>query len=130
MEFHHIGVTTHNINKSSNIFKQLGFIADEVIFDEIQNVNICFLRKPGHPDIELVEPVNEKSPVWNILDKVGTSPYHFCYSTNDITKEIFKLKKNKFLLLVEPVEAVALNRNKICFCYHLNFGLIELIEIK
>lgn len=129
MEFHHIGVATSNINKSSDIFKQLGFIADKVIFDEIQNVNICFLRKPGHPDIELVEPVNEKSPVWNILDKVGTSPYHFCYYTNDIVNEIQNLKKSKFILVVNPVQATAFNNSKICFCYNKDFGLIELVEV-
>jgi methylmalonyl-CoA/ethylmalonyl-CoA epimerase len=128
MEFHHIGVATSNIRKSTDIYKQLGFIPDEVIFDEIQNVNICFLRKPGHPDIELVEPVSEKSPVWNILDKVGTSPYHFCYYTNDILQEILNLKNSKFILIVNPVKAVAFGNNKICFCYNKDFGLIELVE--
>jgi methylmalonyl-CoA/ethylmalonyl-CoA epimerase len=129
MEFHHIGVATRNIKNSIDVFTKLGFISDEVIFDEIQNVNICFLRKQGHPDIELVEPVSQKSPVWNILDKVGTTPYHFCYYTNDITRDIQNLKQSKFILLVKPVTAKALNNNRICFCYNKDFGLIELVEI-
>jgi methylmalonyl-CoA/ethylmalonyl-CoA epimerase len=129
MEFHHIGVATGNIKKSIDVFTKLGFMSDEVIFDEIQNVNICFLRKPGHPDIELVEPVSQKSPVWNILEKVGTTPYHFCYYTNDITQDIQNLKKSKFILLVNPVTATALNNNRICFCYNKDFGLIELVEV-
>ena len=129
MEFHHIGVATCNINKSIEIFEKMGFISEEVIFDELQKVNICFLRKSGHPDIELIEPANEKSPVRNILDKVGTTPYHFCYYTNDILQEIISLKKKKFLLVVNPVEAIAFNNKRICFCYNKDFGLIEVVEI-
>jgi methylmalonyl-CoA/ethylmalonyl-CoA epimerase len=129
MEFHHIGVATHSIKKSIEIFEKMGFHSDEVIFDEIQNVNICFLQMPGHPIIELIEPVNEKSPVRNILDKVGITPYHLCYHTNDIFKEILELQKNKFLLVVKPVEAVAFNNRRVCFCYNKDFGLIELVEI-
>jgi methylmalonyl-CoA/ethylmalonyl-CoA epimerase len=129
MDFHHIGVATTNIGKSIEVFEKLGFISQELVFDEIQNVNICFLVKAGHPDIELIEPVNEKSPVRNILDKVGTTPYHFCYSTNDIIKEISNLKEKKFLLAVKPFEAKAIGNRKICFCYHPGFGLIELLEI-
>jgi methylmalonyl-CoA/ethylmalonyl-CoA epimerase len=129
MEFHHIGVATSNIIKSSNIYKQLGFVSDEIIYDEVQNVNICFLRKSGHPAIELVEPVNEKSPVWNILDKIGTSPYHFCYNTTDIINEIQNLKKSKFIVVVNPVPAIAFRNKRICFCYHKDFGLIEIVEI-
>lgn len=129
MEFHHIGVATCNIKKSIEIFEKLGFISGEVIFDKNQKVNICFMRKDGHPDIELVEPSNEKSTVQNILEKVGTAPYHLCYHTNDIFQEILNLKKNKFLLVVNPVEATAFCNKKICFCYHKDFGLIELIEV-
>ena len=128
MEFHHIGVATVSIKKSIEIFEKLGFLAHEVIFDEIQNVNICFLEKIGHPVIELIEPVNEKSPVHNILSKVGTTPYHFCYYTTDIFQEINDLQNNRFLLVVKPVEAVAFNNKKVCFCYNKDFGLIELVE--
>jgi methylmalonyl-CoA/ethylmalonyl-CoA epimerase len=128
MEFHHIGVATRDIRKSIDVFEKLGFIAEKVIFDEIQNVNICFVRKEGHPDIELIGPVNEKSPVMSILDKVGTTPYHFCYCSNNFPEEINILKSNKFLLVTKPVEAIAFNGKKICFCYNEHFGLIELIE--
>jgi methylmalonyl-CoA/ethylmalonyl-CoA epimerase len=128
MEFHHIGVATRDIEKSIDIFEKLGFISEKIIFDEIQNVNICFVKKNDHPDIELIEPVNVKSPVVNILDKVGTMPYHFCYTTNDISQEIINLKKNSFKVVVKPVEAIAFNGRKVCFCYNKDFGLIELIE--
>jgi methylmalonyl-CoA/ethylmalonyl-CoA epimerase len=129
MEFHHIGLATDNIKKSIQIFEKLEFTADKIIFDDLQQVNICFLRKKGHPDIELIEPISEKSPVRNILDKVGTTPYHLCYTTTDILKEIITLKQNDFLLVVKPVVAIAFNMKNICFCYNKHFGLLELVEI-
>jgi methylmalonyl-CoA/ethylmalonyl-CoA epimerase len=129
MEFHHLGVATGNLKKSIEIFIKLGFISDKIIFDEIQKVNICFMRKTGHPDIELIEPADDKSPVLDILNKVGTTPYHLCYFTNDILQDIMELKKNRFILVVKPVEAKAFNNKKICFCYNKDFGLLELVEI-
>jgi methylmalonyl-CoA/ethylmalonyl-CoA epimerase len=129
MEFHHIGLATDNINKSVLTFEKMGFTSGKVIFDNLQQVNICFLKKNGHPDIELIEPISEKSPVRNILEKVGTTPYHLCYTTDDILQEINILKQNNFLLIVKPVEAIAFGLKKICFCYNKYFGLLELVEI-
>jgi methylmalonyl-CoA/ethylmalonyl-CoA epimerase len=128
MKFHHIGHATVNIKRSICIFEQMGFVADKVIHDENQNVNICFVRKEGHPDIELVEPANDTSPVQNILNKVGTGPYHFCYTTEDIMQEIEKLKQNRFIIVVKPVKASAFNSKRISFCYNKDFGLIEIVE--
>jgi methylmalonyl-CoA/ethylmalonyl-CoA epimerase len=129
MEFDHLGVATNDIRKSIETFEKLGFASGKVIYDDIQLVNICFIKKDNHPDIELIEPVNEKSPVRNILDKVGTTPYHICYTTKELQQEILSLKQNGFILVVTPVNATAFEMRKICFLYNKNFGLLELVEI-
>jgi hypothetical protein len=36
--------------------------------------------------------------------------------------------KKRFLLVVKPVEAVAFNYRRVCFLYHKDTGLIELLE--
>ena len=99
-----------------------------VFFDSKQNVNISFLEKAGSPLLELVEPVNEKSPIRNILNKVGVSAYHFCYEVENLDDSITQLRQKKFMLLVKPVEAVAFKGRRICFLYHKETGLIELLE--
>ncbi len=81
-----------------------------------------------YPLLELVEPVSEKSPVRNILNKAGVSAYHFCYEVENLNDSIAELRKKKFMLLVKPVEAVAFDGRKICFLYHKDAGLIELLE--
>jgi methylmalonyl-CoA/ethylmalonyl-CoA epimerase len=128
MEFHHIGVATTSLKRSIIIYEKLGFQAGNVFHDDIQRVNICFMDKPGHPLIELIEPADEQSPVNKIIEKSGTSPYHFCYHTDDIIRDISLLKENRFIMVVSPVEAVAFGRKRICFCYNKDFGLLELIE--
>ena len=60
MKFNHIGVATNSIEDTKSLYISMGFVADETIYDENQNVNLCFLRKESHPDIELIEPIDEK----------------------------------------------------------------------
>ena len=127
-KFHHVGIATDSIDKTSVSFIKAGYEMTNIIFDPIQNVYIAFLKKTDSPLLELVEPVDETSPVRNILNKVGVSAYHFCYEVDDLEQSITKLRKQKFMLIIKPVEAVAFNGRKICFLYNTNTGLVELLE--
>ena len=126
--FHHVGIATKSIERTAALFMDAGYKMTTVIFDPKQNVNISFLEKAGSPLLELVEPVDETSPVRNILNKVGVSAYHFCYEVESLDDSIVQLRQKKFMLLVKPIEAVAFNGRRICFLYHKETGLIELLE--
>ena len=128
MIFHHIGVACKNINESISIYKRLGFSVGDVIIDDIQKVRICFVNKADHPLLELVEPLNDNSPVNNILSKVGNIQYHNCYKSYTYENDIVGLKKIGFMLISKPVSAIAFNNKRICFLYNVNIGLIELVE--
>jgi methylmalonyl-CoA/ethylmalonyl-CoA epimerase len=127
-DFHHVGVATDSIEKTAQEYIRAGYRKGKIVFDPIQKVKITFLEKCGNPLIELVEPVDETSPVRNILNKVGVSAYHFCYEIADIEDSIRLLKKNKYIPLSKPVPAIAFDHRRICFLYHKNVGLIELLE--
>jgi methylmalonyl-CoA/ethylmalonyl-CoA epimerase len=127
--FHHVGVATNSIAHTSKYYKEAGYLVSETVFDPVQNVNICFLRKSDHPCVELIEPVSGLSPVANIIKKAGVSPYHFCYEVQEITNAIAKLKLLNFIPLSKPINAVALN-SSICFLYNKDLGLIEIVESK
>jgi methylmalonyl-CoA/ethylmalonyl-CoA epimerase len=128
MEFHHIGIATIDIEKSAIAYSLFGYRSGEIIYDPIQKVNLCFLEKERFPIIELVSPTEETSPVNNILSKNGTMPYHTCYEVDDMITEIANLKRKKFLVVVNPVPAVAFENRKVCFLYSKMTGLIELLE--
>lgn len=126
--FHHVGIATDSIEKTSQEYINAGYKKTQVVFDPIQNVGITFLEKGGCPLLELVEPNDSTSPVYNILSKVGVSAYHFCYEVADIETSIAWLKRRKYLPLSKPVPAIAFNNRQICFLYHKSVGLIELLE--
>lgn len=126
--FHHIGVATNSIEKTSLYYLDLGFLASEIIFDPIQRCNIMFLSKVDHPSIELIEPFSDISPVAKTLQKMGVSPYHFCYEVENIQDAIATMKKKKFISLSKPTIAIAMQNRLICFMYNKEVGLIELVQ--
>ena len=128
MDFHHIGIATADIQKTTESYLALGFTAGDVIFDPIQNVNISFLQKEMHPLIELVSPVDEKSPVFDIIKKNGTMPYHLCYEIDDLEESIKQFKGKRFLQVSKPAPAIAFQNRRICFMYNRHIGLLELLE--
>ena len=132
LRFHHIGMAVSNIENTVNqyIFFGGGYFRTPTVFDPVQRVNICFLEKRGMPCIELLEPGEETSPVTKILRNNGVTPYHICYETDDLEQAIADLKARRFLVVVKPVEAVAIENRKVCFLYHKDVGLIELVEAK
>ena len=129
MTFHHIGIATKDIEKTILKYNILGYeLVSKKIFDPIQNVYIVFMEKEGSPRVELVAPVNENSPILNILNKNGTIPYHFCYEVDNIEEEVKKLQKLKFILISKIVPAVAIENRLVCFLYNKEAGLIELLN--
>ena len=128
--FHHIGYAVTSIEKTMYYYIDGGYSCSSVIFDPIQNVNICFLTKEGEPMIELLEPVDENSPINKNLEKNGVCPYHCCYSVENIEDAIARLRKMRFMVVSYPAEAVALNNHRVAFLYNKDIGLIELLEQK
>ena len=126
--YHHTGVATKDIEITSAFYKNIGYSQSQIVIDEIQNVRICFLSKKNSPLVELVEPINDRSPVNEILKKNGNIPYHFCYEVDGMTEAILEMKKSGFIKIINPVPAVAFNNRLICFLYNKDVGLIELLE--
>lgn len=130
MKFHHIGVATANLEKSVKSYESLGYALapPEFFSDPIQRVRIAFVAMQESPLIELVAPLDETSPIHDILKKSRTTPYHTCYEVTDIEAKCKELQKLRFGLVVKPVEAVAFQKRRVCFLYHAHIGLVELLE--
>lgn len=126
-KFHHIGVATPSIEKTALLYLNAGYIISETVTDPVQNVRIAFLSKDSMPAIELLEPIDKTSPVFNIISKSGVTPYHFCYEVSDMNKSIERLEAMNFNPISPPVDAVAMSNKKICFLHHKDAGLIELV---
>lgn len=127
-KFHHIGVATNDIDATASVYEQGGYHRSATIYDPIQNVNICWLTKEGEPIVELLAPRDEKSPVNKTLEKVGVTPYHCCYVVDNIEESVAELRKQHYVIVSKPAEAVAFKGSRVCFFFKKNVGLIELVE--
>jgi len=126
--FHHIGIACRDIDKTREFYLGLGYTASPVVDDPLQHVRICFLDKEGAPRLELLQPLDDQSPVAHTLATAGVTPYHFCYEVRNIDEAIAALRTKRFLLVSGPVPACALGDRRIAFLYNKNNGLIELVE--
>jgi methylmalonyl-CoA/ethylmalonyl-CoA epimerase len=126
---HHIGYVTADIKQTANIFIFLGYKSGEVFHDTIQKAFISFLEKPDSPNIELVQPENEKSSLNKLLtNHDGASIYHVCYQVPDINEAYEQLTELGFIPLFRPVNAVAMQNKLICYFFHKEIGYIEIVN--
>lgn len=103
MKFHHVGVVVPSISDS---LKELTlFIKFEKIMVPMhivsQKVNVCFL-KFGEFNLELIEPINDDSPVTKFSLK-GGGIHHICFEVENIFEKLEELKKKGATIIVEPV---------------------------
>lgn len=128
LTFHHIGIACRDIAKTQAFYLGQGYTASPVVEDPLQHVRISFLEKEGAPRIELLEPLDDQSPVARTLATSGVSPYHMCYEVEDIEAAVNHLRGQRFLLVNGPVPACAMDNRCIAFLFQKNIGLIELVE--
>lgn len=127
--FHHIGIAVRDINKTAAFYERTGWQRVVEIFeDPCQNIRGCFYSRDGFPLIELIEAVDEKSPMVKILERSGVGPYHCCYGVDDIEGAVTELKKLKFMQISSLVPSIGIHGRRVCFIYGKDFGLIELVE--
>lgn len=131
LRFHHIGIACFDINETKAFYELMGYVASPIIDDPIQDIRISFLKKEGSPMLELLAPIDEKSPVNRILDTQGVTPYHICYEVDDIDAMMTLLRKqHKFVRVSKAAPACAIDDRRVAFLFRKDVGLIELVESK
>jgi len=132
MKLHHIGIVVKNIQESlGDLTNFLEFKETTMpILVESQKVNVCFL-KTSDIFLELIEPVNDDSPVKNFSDS-GGGFHHLCFEVEDIFEALDKMKKNGARIIVEPTRGF--ENRQIAFVLlnmkNTNCNLIELCQRK
>lgn len=124
MIFHHIGIACKNIPKELQRLKKIHLIIDqsEIVFDELQDVNLCMVTIEGGFKMELVS----GKTVETLVEK-GTTNYHLCFECENINLEIERLVTNG-ALLVSPTKPAILFGGKLVAFLLVSYGLIELVQ--
>lgn len=127
MRIDHIGYAVKNIEKAKKSMEALGYRFEQTIEDYDRNIFILFGELDGYR-VELVAPMGEGSPVDMYLSKIGPTPYHICYKSDDIEADVEALKESRFKVSIPLAPAVAFGGKRVVFLYSLSVGLIEIVE--
>jgi len=128
---HHIGFVVASIAASIDGFvRSLSAEWDGKIFaDPHQRVKVTFLStSPADPQIELIEPAEEGSPVGKFLVDRGGGLHHVCYEVEDLEQEMQERRSKGGLIARRPKPAVAFGGRRIAWVITSEHLLIELLE--
>ena len=128
--FHHIGTAVASIDKVKPFYQSMGYTVSDTVIEPVQKVYVAYARKKGFPTVEMLEPLDETSPVQGILKKNGNTPYHMCYAVDNLSDAIAEMRKEGFRPLSKPVPGHGLDDALMVFLYNINYGLIQVMENK
>ena len=115
----HVGVAVRSIEAAApGVAKEL---------DPLQNVRVAFVELNGVL-CELVEPVDERSPVNGYLKRDKMSLYHLCFEVSNLESALTRAKQNGFHALGRPKPAAAFEGRRIAWVFSPLLGLFELLE--
>lgn len=126
----HIGVATPSIEKSVAMYRDLmgaTKIGEKFAMPE-QGVWVCFVDCPNS-QIELIEPIDDKSPIAGFLAKnPAGGQHHVCFEVADIIAARDEMKAKGATVLGEP--RIGAHGTPIIFIHPKNMGgvLVELME--
>lgn len=126
MKIHHTGIIIDNIEKSIEIYKQLGYTqSSEIVIDENQHLKIAFLKSNDEMhNIELIESCRDTSTVHNFKNGI----HHICYDVSDIQDFICYFKSLRIgKIFTKPIIAPAIDSRPVVFALLSNGIFTEFI---
>ncbi len=99
-----------------------------IVEDATQRVRVAFVTLPGGGRIELIEPLDEVSPVSNLLRSKRGGLYHLCYVVERLDQAIERFREKGCLLICGPTPAQAFDGRRIAFFCTPQNDIVELVE--
>ena len=126
----HIGIATLSIEKTVETYRHLlGADAIGMPFDlPAQGVRVCFIDAPN-TQIELIQPLDETSPIANFLKKnPAGGQHHLCFEVADMAAAVAELQAKGATLLGQP--RIGAHGTPVVFLHPRDMGgvLVELME--
>ncbi len=129
IKFHHFGLAVSSFEKAVLFHSNIGYRFGNPVIDHLQNVELIMSEAPlGFPNIELIKPLNDSSPINNYLKKNDPIIYHVCYGI-DNGQDFKKLfLDSKYVCVSKPKPAILFNGSLVSFYFIKNVGLIEIVQ--
>jgi len=127
----HIGIAVQNLEAALPFYRDVLKVEVEAVETvESEKVKVAFL-KVGETHIELLEPIEETSPIQTFINKRGEGIHHIALEVDDIEKRLTDMRENGIKLINEEAKDGA-GDAKIAFLHpkSTNGVLYELCEYK
>jgi glyoxalase/bleomycin resistance protein/dioxygenase superfamily protein len=131
VRFHHVGYAVTSISDYLESFFVPLFTPIEVspiVEDSVQRVRVAFATLTGGEVIELIEPMDDSSPVSQYLTDRRGGLYHLCYSTDSLEEAIEQFRSKRCMVFSGPTPAAAFEGRRIAFLFTPQRDIIELVE--
>ena len=96
----HVGIATESIGVVAEFYKLLGLEMDTIEVIKEQNVKVAMM-KVGESAVELIEPLDEDSPVARFISKRGEGIHHLTFEVDDIEAQLETLRQANIKLIDE-----------------------------
>ena len=132
-KLNHIAIATPKLDEAVKTYKNMLGVKISSTIDQIDHgVKVVFIELPN-TKIELLEPLGEKSPIENFLEKNKKGGiHHICFEVEDINRAILSLEKDGATVLGDGEAKIGAHGNPVIFLHPKDFNgtLIELEEVK
>ena len=127
VRLHHFGIVVANIE--DYLKQSLWELRGTIVTDPIQRSRLCLAGLPGDkiPTIELIEPTDETSPIWNAL-KRGSGWNHVCLSVPTRQAGDALIAERRLLPVTAWQPAALFDGRGIRFVYTRNRELLEFLS--
>jgi methylmalonyl-CoA epimerase len=129
---YHVAIAVRDLEQVEKIYETaLGLKVEHREVVEDQGVRTSMLvPEKGGTAIELLEPLDDNSPISKFLEKRGEGIHHICYLVDDIEAVLKRLKERGVRLIDASPRPGAYN-SRVAFIHPkaMNGVLIELAEI-
>ena len=130
-KINHIAIAVPNVNEAALKWQQaLNMKKSEIIILEEHGVKVVFLEF-SNLKIELLEPLNNKSPISKFLEKNPKGGmHHICFEVEKITETINSLKNKNINILGDGNPKIGAHNKPVVFLHpnDLSGTLVELEE--
>lgn len=129
MVIDHIGIAVKSIESGIEHWERVFGYSQmtEIVLNTRQKVRVVFMQKEGSLLVKLIEPSDEKSPVYDFAQK-GGGLHHLCFKCDNMAEEI-EIMKSKGLRVIAPSQpGEAFDNENIAFIFAKQGLNIELID--
>ena len=97
----HIGIAVHSIDQARTFYEQaLGLECERIEEVASQKVRTAFFTL-GETHIELLEPMDDSSPIAKFLEKRGEGVHHIAYLSDDLAAQLERARVSGCMLINE-----------------------------